>query len=287
MKYEPSTEVNGHGDDKRKYVVDTPRGLIRCQKVIHCTNGYAAHLIPGLVGKLWPLRGTMSRQKLGPDFANKGSEITWSYFGKTKFDPATEVLDVGLYYAQQNAKTGDLWIGGEVQHIDDLFTSDDSTVGDVARKNLSTVVPKILHHAEPVEVLQMWSGIMAFTADGLPLVGHLPESLTRRQGDGEWFAGGYNGHGMDKGWLCGVAVARMAMGEDAPEFLPASYRLDEAMATSISTDVAVNSLLDLFGIVPKTTSIVSLMTVLLPRYCYLLLLRFLANLTARAKHNSL
>lgn len=159
----------------------------------------------------------MSRQKLGPGFNNQGSDITWSYFGKTKFDPATEVLDVGLYYAQQNAKTGELWIGGEVQHIDNLLNSDDSTIGDVARNNLSTIVPKVFNNAEPIEVLQMWSGIMAFTADGLPLVGRLPASLTSRLGDGEWFAGGYNGHGMDKGWLCGDAIARMAMGEAVPE----------------------------------------------------------------------
>ncbi|KAJ5758597.1 hypothetical protein N7520_005753 [Penicillium odoratum] len=209
------------------YLLQTPRGSIRARHVIHCTNGHAGHLIPGLVGKLWPVRATMSRQKLGPSFPLLGNQVSWTYRSKPTMDPSTAIASIGLYYAQQNAKTGDLWIGGEMQRIDDILSSDDSVVSEQAKMNLTSIVPKMLHGAEPVKTIGVWSGIMGFTADGLPMVGQLPNAFTGRTGRGEWIAAGYNGHGMDKAWSCGEAVARMLLGEGVPSWMPNCFLLGE------------------------------------------------------------
>lgn len=67
-------------------------------------------------------------------------------------------------------------------------------------------------------VEMMWTGNMGFSADGLPWVGRLPESLTRRgkdmdlEGRGqEWISAGFSGEGMVHAWLCGKALAWMIL----------------------------------------------------------------------------
>lgn len=74
----------------------------------------------------------------------------------------------------------------------------------------------------------IWSGSLGITADAMPFVGRLEESLTTRKastsmrgaGDeastppGEYIAAGYCGEGMVSAWLCGVALALMVLGTD-------------------------------------------------------------------------
>ncbi|KAJ5089439.1 FAD dependent oxidoreductase superfamily protein [Penicillium argentinense] len=228
------------------YSLVTPRGTIRAHKIIHCTNGFAGHLLPNLVGRLFPLRGTMSTQQPGPNFPMLGDRTTWSKVNKFTYDPETDLWDTQYHYAQQNAKTGDIWIGGECQKLSELLNSDDSTVGEATKEKLSQVLPKIFANVEPHQVRQIWSGIMAFTSDGRPLVGPVPSSISGRHGPGEWIAAGYNGHGMDKAFLSGEAAARMALGEDTVPGLPRIYVLDEERVNSMTADAAVQSLMSLF-----------------------------------------
>ncbi|KAM0548773.1 hypothetical protein ACHAPJ_009769 [Fusarium lateritium] len=229
---------------KHSYALRTPRGLIRTKHVIHCTNGYSGHLIPGLVGSLYPLLGTMSTQKLGPAFPNVGDKMSWSQVSHGSYDAETGHINLGLYYAQQNAKTGVMFLGGESQKLDTLLTSDDSNVAEEARKSLTSAAPKIWKDASPTKALEVWSGVMGFTADGMPLVGNLPQSLTRRTGNGEWIAAGFNGHGMDKCWLSGEAIARMVLGEkDVPGF-PKAYLLSDERVSSWTPEQPAETLMD-------------------------------------------
>ncbi|PNP78775.1 hypothetical protein FNYG_07917 [Fusarium nygamai] len=226
------------------YLVRTSRGSIRAKHVIHCTNGYSSHLIPGLVGNLYPLRGTMSTQKLGPKFPRAGHNMSWSQVSLGTYDAKTGHIHLGLYYAQQNAKTGIMFLGGESQSLGGLLTSDDSNVAEDARRTLTSAAPKIWKYAAPAEALNVWSGIMGFTADGMPIVGRLPQNLTGRNGSGEWIAAGFNGHGMDKCWLTGEAIARMVLGEaDVPGF-PKAYLLNDDRMKSWSPQGAAETLMD-------------------------------------------
>ncbi|KAK3190834.1 hypothetical protein K4F52_003150 [Lecanicillium sp. MT-2017a] len=221
----PALSIDFVGGDDAQYHIITPRGTIHTKKIVHCTNGFTGHLLPRLVGAIYPFRGTMSVQEPGPEFSRLGDRISWSWLRKPTFDADTQVFSTGLYYAQQNAHTGKLFIGGERQKIADMLSSDDSVVADEARESLLCVLPQLLNNVEPVGEQTVWSGIMGFSSDGLPLAGKLEESVTNRGGDGEWIAAGFNGHGMDKCWLTGVAVAQMVIGQPETVGLPAAFLL--------------------------------------------------------------
>lgn len=186
----------------------------------------------------------MSAQKMGPAFPLVGDKMSWTYVDKATYDAKTGHTYFGLYYAQQNAETGIMFLGGESQKLSGLLTSDDSVVGQDARETLCSAASKIWRDAAPTEPLQVWSGIMGFTADGMPLVGSLPRSLTGRGGDGEWIAAGFNGHGMDKCWLSGEAVARMVLGEQEVAGFPKAYLLSRERASSWTPRKTAETLMD-------------------------------------------
>ncbi|KAI8716783.1 DAO domain-containing protein [Fusarium sp. LHS14.1] len=229
-----------------EYVLQTLRGAIRARKVIHCTNGYSSHLLPSLTGSLYPLRGTVSVQDPGSSFPRLGDKYSWTKIHTGGYDPRTRRFTTGLYYAQQNAKTGEIIIGGESQELENLLTSDDSQVAASARDHISSIVPKIFLNADDVKTKKVWSGIMGFTADNLPMIGNLSSETTGRIGSDEWIAAGFNGHGMDKCWLSGQAVAKMALGEGVPSWLPESFLVSEERLKACTLDAAADGMMDLF-----------------------------------------
>ncbi|WAO92106.1 DAO domain-containing protein [Fusarium falciforme] len=228
------------------YVLQTPRGTIQARKLIHCTNGYSSHLLPSLTGSLYPLRGTVSVQDPGQSFPKLGDKYSWTKIHTGGYNLETRCLTTGLYYAQQNAKTGEIVIRGESQEIENLLTSDDSQIADSARNHISSIVPKIFLDADDAKTKKVWSGIMGFTADNLPMIGNLSRTTTGRTGSDEWIAAGFNGHGMDKCWLSGQAAARMALGEDVPSWLPESFLVSEERLKACTLDAAAEGMMSLF-----------------------------------------
>ena len=219
-------------DPDYPYLVSTSRGTIKAKKVIHCTNGHASHLLPQLAGRIYPFRGTMSVQKPGPQLENVGASKSWSLSHKSTLDARTGLFDTGLYYLQQNALTGRIWIGNETAYMQDILTADDTYVPDKAVQALSTVLPKFFLKgwgtASSSEIESIWSGIQGHTADGLPIVGQVPASVTgSAQDNGQWIAAGFNGYGMDKCWLTGEALVKMILGEDVSGWFPQCYLLTE------------------------------------------------------------
>lgn len=221
-------------DHTHPYILHTPRGIVRASKVIHATNGYTGHLLPQLRGKIYPLRGTMSTQKSTPAFGNHGHKLSWSMINRGHFDSTTGVVEAGLYYSNQNPHTNNIFIGGEKAKINELFISDDTEVGVPCVENISGVLPRFFTKGwdtdEKPEVIKVWSGIMGFTADHLPLIGQLPKSITNRgeEGDGgEYIVAGFNGYGMPLCWSSGEAIAKMILGIDVSDFLPEVFLADE------------------------------------------------------------
>ena len=88
-------------------------------------------------------------------------------------------------------------------------------------------------------VKRMWSGIIAFTSDGFPLVGRSTESMSGRTVNGEWFAGCYCEHGMDKSWLTGEALVDMIIRKDVSSWLPSLYFLSEERLNNMKLDDAL------------------------------------------------
>jgi glycine/D-amino acid oxidase-like deaminating enzyme len=217
-----------------QYSLSTLRGVVQAKTVIHCTNGHAGHLIPKLRGKLWPVRGTMTVQELPSKVENHGADRSWAVIGKTHYDQSANLIDTGLLYLTQNPKSGYFFLGGDRAAPSDLSSPDDTQISSSGLQYLQEALPPTFCGPEvngkcssQTKLISAWSGIMGFTADGLPMVGRLSNALTERTGNGEYLAAGYNGYGMPTCWLAGETVASIALGKQKAEYFPDAYLLTE------------------------------------------------------------
>ncbi|KAL2441928.1 hypothetical protein ABEF95_016886 [Exophiala dermatitidis] len=231
----PANEVRRSHSSTHPYEVVTSRGVIRARHVIHCTNGYAAHLLPALRGKLWPLRGQMTVQAVPPEFPRLGKQRSWSTMWARGFD----------YITQSPGEDGSLYLGGGFlqggpENDEDLGNTDDSQLSAQCLKHLETVPARAFVHGSGAKVVRKWTGIMGFTGDGLPLVDRVNHNLSGREDcdpgvGGEWIAAGWDGYGMVHCWLSGKALATMVAGNKADlrdwfpmdEFACTKERLDQ------------------------------------------------------------
>jgi glycine/D-amino acid oxidase-like deaminating enzyme len=229
-----SLHIAQDSDQAHPYILTTPRGTVRAAKVFHCVNGFTGHLLPKLRGSIFPCRLSMTTQKPGPQWENR--PYSFLFHKKQSWDPITTLVEQGLYWMQQNAKTGDLFVGGDLQRLDDFISSDDSVISADSASNLTTLLPKSIFNkgwTNPITndtlssapaLHRFWSGIIGLTGDQLPIVGKVPMCISDRNiEEGEWIAAGFNGYGMCQAWLSGQAIARMALGESKPEWLPNVY----------------------------------------------------------------
>ncbi|CAI6091336.1 unnamed protein product [Clonostachys chloroleuca] len=250
IKYDPVVHEYAN---QYPYTIITPRGSIRAGQVIHCTNGFASHLLSPLRGKVYPFRGTMSVQKAGSALKNEGNFRSWSGMNQVSLDPDTGMYQTGLYYLQQNGITGDIWVGTESSYLRDILKSDDTYVTSESWDALSRFLPNFFSEgwskAEKARIKAIWSGIQGHTADGLPIVGNIPEKFTGRPGStGEWIAAGFNGYGMDKCWLTGEALAKIILGQEVDEWFPKCFRISEGR---VKHALSMTSVLTKFDSVPK------------------------------------
>lgn len=95
-----SIEVSGL--EEYPYEIRTSRGSIFAQHVVHCTNRHAGHLLPGLRGPLFPLRGQMTVQSRPSSFPCVGDKRSWLLH----YAPGYE------YVTQSPSPSGDIYLGG-------------------------------------------------------------------------------------------------------------------------------------------------------------------------------
>ncbi|EXJ60167.1 hypothetical protein A1O7_04319 [Cladophialophora yegresii CBS 114405] len=210
----PVTEIRRSQSSSHPYEVVTSRGTISTKQVIHCTNGHAAHLLPYLRGRLWPLRGQMTVQSVPQDFPRLGGSRSWSTMWAKGFD----------YITQSPGDDGSLYLGGGFfqggpEKDEDLGNTDDSQLSAQCLVHLETVARKAFVHGTGVQIDKKWTGIMGFTGDGLPLVDRVRSFMSGReechsQDGGEWIAAGWDGYGMVHCWLAGKALACMVAGRE-------------------------------------------------------------------------
>ncbi|MBU6452436.1 MAG: FAD-binding oxidoreductase [Cyanobacteria bacterium REEB67] len=165
---------------------------VMAKKVILATNAYLPLLEPTFIDRISPLRGQMFataplKKRLIDKicYANYG----WEYF--------RQLPDRRLV------------VGGCRQ----FFPDEEVGYADMVTRGLQSALEHYMkdHFPElagtPIEY--RWSGVMAFTADGLPLVGELPHL------PGVFFAAGCNGHGLGYGLNLGRLTAVVSQGEAA------------------------------------------------------------------------
>lgn len=245
------------------YRVITPRGTIEARHIVHATNGHVAHLLPRMRGKIFPLRGQMTVQRM-PDATVPalGNERSWIVRHGKGFD-----------YMTQNGVSGEYFLGGGTFQggnagLDDIGNPSDAEENFLSRCHLRGVLASLFEpgvgngsHSPNEEdgpggpkLQHSWSGIMGFSSDGLPWIGKLPASISGRQPIdgkqartyGEWIAAGFCGSGMVYCWLSGKALASMITNKEADwlpkDFLPTAERHRRASPESTAVQFVTMNL---------------------------------------------
>lgn len=263
----PARGISVGTDSDAPFVVHTLRGDIVARHVVHATNGHGATLIPGLRGKLFPVRGQMTAQRPGGYFPTSDGNVSWSVIHKKagQLEYITQRPDVPYSI---HGKGGEIMLGGALTQaggrgLDEIGVASDADVNFNIGAYLGGLLPMLFGAenwgADPghVGIKSMWTGIMGFTVDVMPFVGRLQSSITGREvprrksskglrkeysvEPAEWIAAGYNGEGMVNAWLCGVAVGLMVLGKHAvdltaepgmpggrvTDWLPAEYAISK------------------------------------------------------------
>jgi glycine/D-amino acid oxidase-like deaminating enzyme len=212
----PVTEITSSDG---KHTLHTPRGEITSKTVILATNGYTSALLPNFADLIVPCRGEMSAL-----FPPKGSTILPNSYGMVAAlgQPANndDYLVQRPYEGVPNP-AGHLMFGGGrgAGVFPSLGISDDSVIDEGSAAYLRGALLKVLEldgetdGLKELEAAAQWTGIMGYSRDDHPWVGKVPEK------DGLYLCGGYTGHGMPNGTLCGKAIVDMVLGAESGQEL--------------------------------------------------------------------
>lgn len=190
----PVTQVDRFRDIKRprlRWEAHTSRGIIAAETVVHCTNAYAAYLLPELSKFITPRRSQVN--SFVPPLSLSG-EDTLKHTMALRYR-------VDHFFSVNSLNNGMVVLGGTGTRSssdmtsEDLITFDDSKYSDRLAQNSTKEFlslcrgpdPASLRHGEGLD--HAWTGIIGMTADGAPLVGPI-DGL-----EGQWICAGFNGHG--------------------------------------------------------------------------------------------
>lgn len=154
--------------------VYTSRGPIRARRVAFCTNAWTPHVLPELKPVLKPVRNQVTSSTKS---AHKLEYVVSANYG---------------YQYLSCRPNGDLIMGGmrDIVPSKQEYEDDDSSLNTAVSQALNTFMRDVLE--APVE--KEWVGVMGFTRDRLPLVGHLAD-ISSRGVHGQYVAAGFTGHG--------------------------------------------------------------------------------------------
>ncbi|KAK5043480.1 hypothetical protein LTR84_011949 [Exophiala bonariae] len=230
-------EIKVASDLSMPFVLKTSRGDIKASQVIHATDASTANLIPGLVGKLFPVRGHMSAQKPGKSFPNYNGSLSWSIVNSKDYEYISQRpgLPDGVEGLGAEIMTGGGTSHGSGGSIGEVGQWSDGEISHPTASYLTGVLPVSFRKefwgedADGSRVKELWTGSMGYTLDMMPYIGRLSSSLTQRPfitqpmkshatdtrpGPSEWICAGFNGSGMVLTWLSGVATGLMVLGRE-------------------------------------------------------------------------
>ncbi|KAJ6104528.1 hypothetical protein N7523_010848 [Penicillium sp. IBT 18751x] len=230
------TAIHDNRDTDDKFSLETNRGTVHARHVIHCTNAHVGHLVPGLRGRIFPVRGQMSSQTPGDKFPLQGEKHSWIFNYDRGFDYLTQLPSGQMMFGGGFAQ-------GESLGIADLGVPADNEMSLAIDIHLSGALSAVFGReswgrvqGNPIQA--MWTGNMGFSADGFPWVGKLPSSLTHRNqtsdkaGEGaEWVCAAFGGEGMVQAWLSGKALAAMLLIKDGHSGKDLSWFPEQLLVT--------------------------------------------------------
>jgi gamma-glutamylputrescine oxidase len=188
---------------RRPLHVHTGRGVLRADRALLAVNAALGRLAPALADVVTPVRAQM--QVTAPD--PRGVSLRWPVYAHHGYEywrqePTGELLFGGARWAEPGAERG---------------VSDDTRVSEVVYAAQRAFVTRHLPAFAALTPSARWTGIMAYTPDGLPLVGALPGH------DRQWVCAGWNGHGLALAPRSATLVCEAALGTRASGDIPAMF----------------------------------------------------------------
>lgn len=208
----PVTEITSEAN---KHTLHTPRGNITAPTVILATNAYTSAILPSFADLIVPVRGEMSAL-----FPPENSTILPNSYGMVAALGQAANNDDYLiqrpYSGVPNPAAHYMFGGGRgAGHMPTIGVSDDSIIDPDSAAYLRSALLKVMQldgNTDGLTELKAageWTGIMGYSRDDHPWVGKVPDR------EGLWLSGGYTGHGMPNGTLCGKAIVDMVLGSAA------------------------------------------------------------------------
>jgi glycine/D-amino acid oxidase-like deaminating enzyme len=170
-------------------VLETPTRTLEAGRVVLTLGAHLPQVVPALSRFVRPVRAQMLATAKAPE----------------RVLPLPAYSHEGHYYARQTP-TGHVLVGG-ARH-----RHEDTEVGyaDATTPALQADLERYLHTHFPwtrgLPVARRWSGTMAFSPDGLPVVGTVPGV------PGSLWASGFTGHGMGYGVHMGRLLSALVQG---------------------------------------------------------------------------
>ncbi|KAL8763396.1 MAG: hypothetical protein Q9184_000784 [Pyrenodesmia sp. 2 TL-2023] len=221
------TKIQRSDSDHKEWIVETPRGSIRAERVILATNGYTGHLYPPVRGIIVPLRGTVAAQRPGSGLPKEGLDTTYSFI----YGNGYEYM---IFRPAGSKFAGDLVIGGcstkaPEEGLYEWGTTDDSTmdpgIGQYVRDSAAEYFGSQWGEDHPDgRIRKQWTGIMGYSSQGFPLVGLVPREKDL------WIAASFQGSGMVLCFHTAKALVTMMDSKDNEEldsWLPQAFRMSE------------------------------------------------------------
>lgn len=208
--YCPVIGVERGADEGGGWRVKTPRGDVEAEKVVHCTNAYAAALLPQLEAFVTPNRAQAHSLVPGGGFVGRGGlEETMSlryslhhfYSLVQRQGDGTFILGVSRANPELSEETKK-----EIVSFDDGRYNEE--IVEDALRQFKVMFPdahsKQQRHGEGLD--HAWTGVIAMTPDSVPMVGAVPEL------PGQYICAGFNGHGMARIFTSAPGVAALMTG---------------------------------------------------------------------------
>jgi glycine/D-amino acid oxidase-like deaminating enzyme len=193
--YTMANSITKNEDGSRQWTVNTERGSIACDAVVHATNGYSAALESSLRGVITPKPHMCNR--FVPPRALAGSKALQNSYGVLLPDGALFSIN------PRCSADGNVMFGGSnpgQKQLDEWSQQSPHRCIDDSLANVELVTKEVRSFVEkeflggkdieygPGEGFQeSWSGIIGLSADGVPFVGELPDK------PGQWICAGHHG----------------------------------------------------------------------------------------------
>ncbi len=189
-----NAEVHAIEPAHKNLRIRTSQGTVCCNRALICTNAWTGQLLPKLNALITPHRAQMlaldassinaAHMPQCGYYADHGSEYLRAYDERTILLGGKRKLNINAEQTIAEHPTMPIQMALE----------------QYAQQTLGRTLP----------VVHRWTGIMAFTPDGLPLVGPVdlpcapdltaPETLLSAGDDRLWVCAGFTGHGMSLGY---------------------------------------------------------------------------------------